>query len=127
MRIKKLARKFAEIVGGEVVSASDNTFDVTIERNLHAKIKHIHLETEHEISVTVDGDDRALNTGEFVLLQHEVNPFISSVRKESLLVTAVHNHWLFEKPRLMYVHVEAVENPLMFAKQIRKALKALEH
>ena len=38
----------------------------------------------------------------------EINPFISALRKRGIIVTAVHNHWLFEKPRLMYMHWENV-------------------
>ncbi|WP_396631743.1 DUF1259 domain-containing protein [Lysinibacillus sp.] len=57
-----------------------------------------------------------LNLGESVVLQEEINPFLTELRKRGLTVTAVHNHWLFDNPRLMYMHWENVGNPTQFAK-----------
>lgn len=33
---------------------------------------------------------------------------IAALRKRVPIVTAFHNHWLFEEPRLMYIHWENV-------------------
>lgn len=33
---------------------------------------------------------------------------MTALRKRGIIVTAVHNHWLFDKPRLMYMHWENV-------------------
>ena len=46
----------------------------------------------------VDEEGRALCLGETVILQEEINPFISRLRKNGILVTAFHNHWLFDEP-----------------------------
>lgn len=51
--------------------------------------------------------------------------FVDAARRRGFLVTAIHNHWLFEKPRLMYLHLESVENPVQFAIKPRKALNLL--
>jgi hypothetical protein len=67
-----------------------------------------------------------LNTGEFTLLQREVQPFIRRSVKSGLKVTAVHNHWLFDKPRLMYVHVKSVENPNRFANKVASIFKCVK-
>ncbi|MBY8914497.1 DUF1259 domain-containing protein [Bacillus sp. YC2] len=74
-------------------------------------------------SMTSDG--RALCSGETVILQKEINPFISKLREYGIIVTAVHNHWLFDKPRLMFIHFESVDKPLDFARKVRKALRVL--
>ncbi|AMQ71529.1 MULTISPECIES: DUF1259 domain-containing protein [Bacillus] len=74
-------------------------------------------------SMTKDG--RALCSGETVILQKEINPFISVLRKHDLIVTSLHNHWLFDKPRLMYIHFEAIDKPVNFALKVRNALKVL--
>lgn len=58
-----------------------------------------------------------LNLGETVLLQEEVNPFMKELQKRGLIVTAVHNHWLFDNPRLMYMHWENVGDPTDFARR----------
>ncbi|GLZ64314.1 DUF1259 domain-containing protein [Bacillus velezensis] len=70
-------------------------------------------------------DGRALCSGETVILQKEINPFISALRKHDLIVTSLHNHWLFDKPRLMYIHFEAIDKPVNFALKVRNALKVL--
>jgi len=57
-----------------------------------------------------------LNLGETVILQKEINPFISALRKRGIIVTALHNHWLFDEPRLMYIHWEKIDNPFDFAR-----------
>ncbi|KRI40802.1 hypothetical protein APC20_08260, partial [Acinetobacter baumannii] len=46
-----------------------------------------------------DREGRALNLGETVILQEEINPFITELRKRGIEVTALHNHWLFDDPR----------------------------
>jgi hypothetical protein len=74
---------------------------------------------------SIDRQGRALNLGETVILQREINPFISALRKQGILVTALHNHWLFENPRLFYIHFESVENPLVFARKAARALRVL--
>lgn len=73
----------------------------------------------------IDREGRALCLGETVILQEEVNPFISVLRENGIIVTALHNHWLFDEPRLMYIHFESIEEPLNFAKKVREALKVL--
>ncbi|RAS86428.1 DUF1259 domain-containing protein [Priestia endophytica] len=73
----------------------------------------------------VDSRGRALNLGETVLLQEEVNPLLTELRKRDIIVTAIHNHWLFEEPRAMYMHFESVEPPLEFARKVREAFRVL--
>lgn len=74
----------------------------------------------------VDRKGNALNLGETVLLQEEVNPLLTELRKRDIIVTAVHNHWLFEEPRAMYMHFESVEPPLDFARKVREAFRVLK-
>lgn len=71
-----------------------------------------------------DGQGRTLNLGEAVLRQNEVNTVMRVLRENGILVTALHNHWLFERPRLMYMHWEAVMDPRRFLRASRAALRA---
>lgn len=73
----------------------------------------------------LDRDGRALCLGETVILQEEINPFISVLRENGIIVTALHNHWLFDDPRLMYMHFEKIDRPLAFAAKVREALDVL--
>jgi hypothetical protein len=70
-------------------------------------------------------DGRALCLGETVILSAEINPFISRLRKHGIKVTALHNHWLFTKPNLWYIHFEKLDRPLNFARDTRNALDIL--
>jgi hypothetical protein len=38
---------------------------------------------------------------------------------------SIHNEWLFDDPNLIYVNIGDVDDPLIFAKKVRKALKNL--
>src|SRR5258708_3362820 len=43
--------------------------------------------------------------GDLVLLEDEVNPVMSALLENGLEVTAIHNHFFFESPRIFYMHV----------------------
>src|SRR5256714_7679425 len=43
--------------------------------------------------------------GDLVLTEDEVNPVMSALLDNGLEVTAVHNHFFFESPRIYYMHV----------------------
>lgn len=122
---KSLCDRLAKILGG--TGMSNDTCSITVKRNLNATILGKPYDTEHEITIeSLDKEGNTLNTGEFTLLQSEVQKFIDAVRKQGFIVTALHNHWLFDKPRLMYLHLESVEPPLEFAKKLRRALDVLK-
>jgi len=64
--------------------------------------------------------------GDLVLLEKEINPVISALAAENINVTALHNHFLGEKPRIMYMHIHGVGQAGMLARGIRKALDKTE-
>ncbi|GIO59241.1 MULTISPECIES: DUF1259 domain-containing protein [Paenibacillus] len=122
---KSLCDRLAAILGGKGTS-DGKSCSIMIERKLNAKILGRNYETEHEITIQSLKNGTTLNTAEITLLQSEVQRFTSAARKQGFKVTAIHNHWLFEKPRLMYLHLETVENPVTFARKLRAALNVLK-
>lgn len=74
---------------------------------------------------SLDKSGRALCLGETALFQNQVNRLLSNLRKNGITVTAVHNHWLFENPRLMYIHWESVDNPIAFARKVKRSIAFL--
>jgi len=60
--------------------------------------------------------------GDLVLTEEEVNPVMSAVLDAGLDVTAVHNHFFFETPRIFYMHVHGHGTPAELATKIRPAL-----
>jgi len=120
-----LCRRLAQILGGSGQHQKDEC-SIMVKRNLNAKILGKKYDTEHEIVIQSLKNGKSLNTGEITLLQREVQQFVKSAVRLGLRVTAVHNHWLFDTPRLMYVHVESVENPIIFARKLASILKRLK-
>jgi hypothetical protein len=67
-------------------------------------------------------DSRAAITGDFVLIDREVNPVARTLRKHGIDVTAIHNHGLMDSPRLFYMHFWATDDAVMLARALRAAL-----
>ncbi|MFM9277686.1 DUF1259 domain-containing protein [Paenibacillus sp. p-8] len=122
---KSLCDRLAAILGGTGMS-DGKSCSIMVERKLGAKILGRNYETEHEIVIQSLKNGKTLNTGEITLLQSEVQRFVNAARRRKLKITAIHNHWLFEKPRLIYLHLETVENPIVFARKLRSALDVLK-
>jgi hypothetical protein len=70
-----------------------------------------------------DKQGSTLNLGETVILEREINPFISELRTRGIIVTATHNHWLFQETSSKYIHWENVGNPVVFACNSTEAAK----
>jgi len=60
--------------------------------------------------------------GDLVLLEKEINPVISALAEANISVTALHNHFLGEEPRIMYMHIGGMGPAAAMAKGIRNAL-----
>jgi hypothetical protein len=60
--------------------------------------------------------------GDLVLLEDEVNPVMSALLENGLEVTALHNHFFFESPRIFYMHVHGHGKPSGLAKMAKPAL-----
>ncbi len=64
----------------------------------------------------------AMTMGDLVLLQEEVNPVISALAEANINITALHNHFLGETPRIMFMHIDGMGNPAILARGLRNAL-----
>jgi len=60
--------------------------------------------------------------GDLVLVEDEVNPVMSALLSNGLEVTAVHNHFFFESPRIFYMHVHGHGKAADLAKMVKPAL-----
>jgi hypothetical protein len=127
---RDLCQEFARILGGSGSLDENGVCLVQKFRNINFTI--LGRETNSPLVnpqffsfENLDRKGNALNLGETVLLQEEINPLLTELRKRDIIVTAVHNHWLFEEPRAMYMHFESVEPPLQFARKVREAFRVL--
>ena len=62
--------------------------------------------------------------GDLVLRPAEVNPVLQRLRARGIAVTAIHNHLLFERLRLMYMHYMGSGPAPRLAQDLRYALEA---
>ncbi len=69
-----------------------------------------------------DMGSQSMVMGDLVLLQKEINPVISALAEADINVTAIHNHFLGEEPRIMYMHIDGMGIPSALARGIRNAL-----
>lgn len=60
--------------------------------------------------------------GDLVLTENEVNPVMSALLENGLEVTALHNHFLFETPRVFYMHVHGHGDAQELARKLKPAL-----
>jgi hypothetical protein len=60
--------------------------------------------------------------GDLVLTEDEVNPVMSALLDNGLEVTAVHNHFFFESPRIYYMHVHGHGRVADLAKMAKPAV-----
>lgn len=67
-------------------------------------------------------DGRAAITGDFVLVDREVNAVARTLRQHGVDVTAIHNHGLLDSPRLFDMHFWGVDTPGRLAAALRAAL-----
>jgi hypothetical protein len=68
------------------------------------------------------GGGKAAITGDFVLLEKEVNLVIKALRENGIEITALHSHMLAEQPRLFFMHFWANDDALKLARGLRAAL-----
>src|SRR5437667_8530551 len=57
------------------------------------------------LAMTKGDGGKDVMMGDLVLLEEEVNPVMSALLDNGLEVTALHNHFFFEEPRIFYMHV----------------------
>ena len=65
--------------------------------------------------------------GDLVLQEDEVNPVMSALLDNGLEVTAVHNHFFFESPRIFYMHVHGHGKAADLARMAKPAVDLIGH
>jgi hypothetical protein len=60
--------------------------------------------------------------GDLVLTQEEVNPVMSALLDNGLDVTALHNHFFSDEPRIFYMHVHGHGTPADLARKLKPAV-----
>lgn len=74
------------------------------------------------IAMTAGTGGHQVLMGDLVLLQEEVNPVMSALLTAGFDVTALHNHFFWDEPRMFYMHVHGHGAAPDLARQIKPAL-----
>src|ERR687887_180820 len=74
------------------------------------------------VAMTKGTDGMDVMMGDLVLLQEEVNPVMSALLDNGIDVTALHNHFFFDEPRIYYMHVHGTGTPIDLARKVKSAL-----
>jgi hypothetical protein len=70
-----------------------------------------------------DGSDVLM--GDLVLTENEVNPVMSALLDNGIEVTALHNHFFWEQPRIFYMHVHGMGKAADLGHRLKPALALL--
>src|ERR1051325_10328288 len=63
--------------------------------------------------------------GDLVLTQEEVNPVMSALLDHGLEVTALHNHFFWDEPRVFFMHIHGHGKAVDLANQLGPALNLI--
>jgi len=104
-----------------------NVLKVNIPRNdLHMKVAGLALPTPFGFggwfAMTKGDGGQDVLMGDLVLTQEEVNPVMSALLNHGLEVTALHNHFFWDEPRVFYMHVHGHGDAVELANEIKPAL-----
>jgi Domain of Unknown Function (DUF1259) len=129
-QFRRLCAQFGRILGGEseieegpvcFVTRMTNLKETILGRRTQSPLVQMQMFSFESL----DRSGRALCLGETAVHQNQVNRLITNLRKRGIKVTAIHNHWLKENPRLMYMHWEAIMNPAVFARRTKDSIAFL--
>lgn len=105
----------------------DNVLKVNIPRNdLTVTVANVRTPTPFGfggwVAMTKGTGGMDVMMGDLVLSQEEVNPVMSALLDNGLDVTALHNHFFWEEPRIFYMHVHGHGAAADLARKLKPAL-----
>ncbi len=78
------------------------------------------------VAMTRGDGDSTVVMGDLVLLEDEVNPVASALLDQGLDVTALHNHFFWEQPRVFFIHIHGHGQASDLARRLRPALSLID-
>ncbi|MNK84840.1 hypothetical protein D3C87_1047000 [compost metagenome] len=127
---RRLCNQFARILGGEHEIDPGPVCFVSRARTLNATILGRRTTSplvRYQLFSfeSLDSSGRALCLGETAVFQNQANRLIRNLQRRGIKVTALHNHWLNENPRIMYIHWESIMKPVEFATKTKESIRFL--
>ena len=118
--LASLCDQFAGILRGKS-KIGKGVCTVSFHRNLKVTVQGRPSTSVIPASVLFESLDKkgiALNMSEIAVLESEIPVFMHSIIQQGLIVSALHTHWLYMQPTIMYIHIQSVEPPLDFARKL---------
>ncbi len=125
----ELAKEIERIIGYEG-NMGGGVFHITVPRNdIHVAATGTMIPgsmgMNTPLNFQLEGKNAAIN-GDFMLLPAEVNPVIKILRANGIEVASLHNHMLYDEPRLFFMHFWANDDAVKLAKGLRAALDQMK-
>src|SRR5215510_1873065 len=119
-------------VVGKSGDYKSNVLKVNIPRNdLHISVAGYQLPTPFGFggwfAMTKGDGGEEVMMGDLVLTQDEVNPVMSALLDNGLEVTALHNHFFWEEPRIFYMHIHGHGKAEELATKLKPAIDLIGH
>ncbi|MFB4210484.1 DUF1259 domain-containing protein [Shouchella sp. JSM 1781072] len=127
MNMQSLCDQCSNVLHGQG-SVHNGVCSITIPRHIAATIQGRWAKGAIHAGVTFESFDEqgfALNLGEFVILEEELHSFTQALLQQGIVIGAIHNHWIFTSPTLLYVHFQSIDLPIQFAQKTANAMQTL--
>ena len=79
------------------------------------------------VAMTKGSGGEDVMMGDLVLLREEVNPVMSALLDHGIDVTALHNHFFWDEPKVYFMHVHGTGKADDLAKRVKPALDLIGH
>jgi hypothetical protein len=108
----------------------ENVFKVSLPRtDIHAIVGETKMTPPMGLTAwaafTQTGDSTMV-MGDIVLLENQVNPVMSAALDNGLDVTALHNHFLWDSPKVMFMHIGGMGDQKKLAEAVGKVFAEIE-
>lgn len=108
----------------------ENAFKLTVPRNdLTLEINGTKIPTQAGIASWISFKKlggKTVAMGDLALLPNQINPIITLALDNDIHITALHNHLLWDSPRLMFMHIEGTGSTEKLASTIGKIFSAIK-
>ena len=112
--------KGAYHAGEDVYRVTFPRTDVTV--SIEGRTMHPFMGLTSWAAFTPDAHGELMVMGDLVLFEDEVNAVMSAALDHGLEVTALHNHFFFETPRVMFMHIGGLGSAGKLAGAVAAAL-----
>lgn len=79
------------------------------------------------VAFTKTANGSEVMMGDLVLSQDEVNPVMSALLDNGIDVTALHNHFFWDDPRVYFMHVHGMGKAADLSKRVKPGLDLIGH